>query len=93
VVDLDSTTQSVGQKYFKDSTALRQGITLGLQDFMESRKAILMASGTRKAEIIRAALEGPATTQVPASFIRRHPHGVAMLDEGAAAMLNQESRS
>lgn len=93
VVDLDSTTQSVGQKYFKESTALRQGITLGLQDFMESRKAILMASGTRKAEIIRAALEGPATTQIPASVIRRHPHGVAMLDEGAAAMLNQESRS
>ena len=92
-VDLDSTTQSVGQKYFRESTTLRRGITLGLQDFLESRKAILMASGVRKAEIIRAALEGPVTTQVPASLVRRHAHGIAMLDEGAAGLLGSTLRS
>jgi glucosamine-6-phosphate isomerase len=92
-VDLDSTTQSVGQKYFRESTTLRKGITLGLQDFLESRKAILMASGVRKADIIRTALEGPVTTQVPASLIRRHAHGVAMLDEGAAGFLEGQLRS
>ena len=31
VIDLDETTRSVGQKYFRQSTLLQQGITLGLR--------------------------------------------------------------
>ena len=87
VVDLDSTTQTVGQKYFAQATALRQGITLGLKHFLESGRAVLMAGGMKKAEVIRQALEGPVTPSMPASIIRRHPNGVAMLDKEAASRL------
>lgn len=87
VVDLDETTQSVGQKYFKESTKLLKGITLGLQHLLESRKVIVMASGGKKAGIMQKALEGPVTTAVPASIIRQHPHGFTMLDQDAAALL------
>lgn len=92
VVDLDSTTRSVGQKYFRQSTKLGKGITLGLKHFLESRKAILLASGSRKAEVIRAALEGPIAEEMPASAIRRHPYGIAMLDEAAAGLLHPATR-
>ncbi len=87
IVDLDSITQSVGQKYFTETTTLRQGITLGLKHFLESRKAVLLASGKKKAEVIRQALEGPVTTRMPASIIRQHVNGVAMLDQDAASLL------
>ncbi|HEX8038101.1 MAG TPA: glucosamine-6-phosphate deaminase [Chryseosolibacter sp.] len=87
VVDLDSTTQSVGQKYFAQATTLRQGITLGLKHFLESGRAVLMAGGKKKAEVIREALEGPVTPRMPASIIRRHPNGIAILDQEAASGL------
>jgi galactosamine-6-phosphate isomerase len=88
VVDLDTTTQSVGQKYFRQSTKLLQGITLGLKHFLESRRGILMASGIRKAKVISRALKGPVTAHMPASAIQKHPNGVAMLDAEAAGMLD-----
>jgi 6-phosphogluconolactonase/glucosamine-6-phosphate isomerase/deaminase len=34
VVDLDNTTKSVGQKYFRQTTTLSQGITLGLKHLL-----------------------------------------------------------
>ena len=87
VVELDGTTRSVGQKYFRQSTKLHQGITLGLTHFLESRRGILMAGGIRKAEVIRKALKGPVTDRVPASCIQKHPNGIAMLDAEAAGRL------
>lgn len=87
VADLDSTTRSVGQKYFSQSTELRQGITLGLKHFLESRRAILLASGAKKAEVIRIALTAPVNPEMPASLIRLHPQGLAMLDADAASLL------
>ncbi len=87
VTDLDATTGSVGQKYFKGPTDLQQGITLGLRHLLESRTALLMASGVKKAAIIARALEDPVTTEVPASIIRKHRNGVTLVDEEAATML------
>jgi glucosamine-6-phosphate isomerase len=90
VVDLDTTTQSVGQKYFKQSTKLLHGITLGLQHFLESRKAIMMASGRKKAEVMRKALEEPVSRDMPASIIRNHKQGIVYLDEEAATLLTSK---
>lgn len=89
VISLDETTQRVGQKYFTESTTLQKGITLGLQHLLDSRNTILIASGTKKAEIIRKALEGPVTTQVPASVMRKHESGLVMLDRDAASQLQK----
>lgn len=87
VIDLDETTRSVGQKYFRQATLLQQGITLGLRHLLESRKALMVASGKKKADIIRRALQEPITTDVPASIIRKHPNGDTMLDKDAASAL------
>lgn len=87
VADLDETTRSVGQKYFRETTVLQKGITLGLRHLLQSRRAFVMAGGTRKAGIIRQALEGKITTEVPASIIRKHPNGVTLLDSEAGSML------
>lgn len=88
VIELDETTRSVGQKYFKQPTQLQKGITLGLRHLLESRKVLMMASGNKKAEIMRKALEGAITTDVPASVVRRHTSGMAMLDREAAGSLD-----
>ena len=36
VIDLDNATQSVGQKYFKNPTKLKKGITLGLNNLLQT---------------------------------------------------------
>lgn len=87
VVELDATTQVVGQKYFNQSTQLKYGITLGLHHFLNSRTALMVASGKKKADVMKRALEGPITMDVPASMIRKHRGGVVMLDEEAASLL------
>ena len=87
VVELDATTQTVGQKYFSQTAKLKHGITLGLVHFLNSRKALMLASGRKKAEVMRRALEGPISTDVPASIIKKHQRGIVMLDEEAASSL------
>jgi len=87
VIDLDDVTQSIGQKYFSEPTVVKKGITLGLNQFLQSRKAILMANGLKKASVIRKALEEEIVADMPASIIRMHANGWVMIDEEAASSL------
>jgi glucosamine-6-phosphate isomerase len=91
VVELDEITRAVGQKYFQQSTPLKNGITLGLRYFMEAKKVALLASGQKKADIIHNALEVDSDGAIPASIIRRHSNGLVLIDEDAASLLTQRN--
>ncbi|MBK8565757.1 MAG: glucosamine-6-phosphate deaminase [Saprospiraceae bacterium] len=84
---LEGITLEVGQKYFKEATELKYGITLGLRHLMEAKQVLMLANGQKKADIMRQALEGEIGNAVPASIIRTHPNSVVLLDEGAAGGL------
>lgn len=87
VVPLEESTRKSGQKYFSEAMDLKDGITLGLKHFMESRSVIMMANGIKKADIILQALELPLPSGVPASIIRKHANGTVLLDKEAASFL------
>jgi glucosamine-6-phosphate isomerase len=90
VIELDETTKAVGQKkYFDKPVTIGQGITLGLQNFLEARFAIMIANGTKKAEIIKKAIEEPISTNIPATLMRMHKNSLLMVDEEAASLLNK----
>lgn len=89
VINLDETTITVGQKYFKDAVILKQGITLGLQHLMNSKKAIVIANGNKKAAVIKQAVNGPVSSLFPASIIQEHENGYVMIDEDAATLINK----
>ncbi len=80
VIQLDKTTQTVGQKYFQSEQTLNEGITLGLKHVMESQHVILMAKGTKKRDIIHLALDGDVTEAVPASILQNHTNSEVMVD-------------
>jgi glucosamine-6-phosphate deaminase len=63
------------------------GITLGIKNIMQSRRIVLAANGSRKARIINTALNGPITTDVPASVLQLHPACEVVLDPAAAEFL------
>jgi len=63
-------------------------ISMGIGTIMEARQILLLANGAGKAEIIRRALTGPVTPDVPASLLQTHPNVVCMLDKPAASLLD-----
>jgi 6-phosphogluconolactonase/glucosamine-6-phosphate isomerase/deaminase len=88
VIELDDKTQSVGQKYFKEAVALKQGITLGLNHLMESETVILIANGFKKADIIQMTIQNKISNKIPATIIREHPNSFLMIDREAAAKIS-----
>ncbi|GAB2600719.1 glucosamine-6-phosphate deaminase [Spirosoma areae] len=87
VVELAESTKTVGQKYFTQETTLAQGITLGLRHLTEAREVILLVSGAKKASMLRQALTGPITEEVPASILQTHANGQIWVDEGAGSLV------
>ncbi len=65
----------------------KTGYTLGLGTVLEARALLLLATGESKARILRRALAGPMTENVPASLLRRHARLVVIADEAAASLL------
>ena len=50
---------------------------------MRSRKIIFAVSGKDKAAILKKALYGPVTPEVPASILQFHPDVIVIADEEA----------
>ena len=92
IINLAEMTLNVGQKYFDVPTTLHQGITLGLKHFLESKTAILMADGIKKAPIIQKTLEGKIDNKVPSTIIRKHRNAIVMLDQEAYQKVSEESQ-
>jgi 6-phosphogluconolactonase/Glucosamine-6-phosphate isomerase/deaminase len=87
VAQLDETTLTVGQKYFDSPTRLQEGITLGLKHLLNARKAILIANGKKKAEVIRSAVRETVSNHLPATIMQTHSNGFIMVDKEAASLL------
>lgn len=64
------------------------GVTLGIKNIMRARKIMLVAKGAHKAAVVKAMLEGPVTTAVPASVLQLHPACEFLLDSTAASRLS-----
>ena len=64
-------------------------ITMGVGTIMESRRCLMLAAGADKAEIVQRMVEGPITSEVPATVLQMHPRASAVLDEGSAANLKR----
>ncbi len=69
----------------------RLAMTMGIATILDARKIILLATGSGKAEAVQKMVEGPLSSMCPASALQLHQHVSILLDEKAAAKLqNQE---
>ncbi len=77
-------------RYFSDAEEVPPlAVTMGVGTIVRARRCMLLASGSHKADAVRAALEGPVTASVPASALQMHPNTVGILDREAAAGLEK----
>ncbi|MBX9244054.1 glucosamine-6-phosphate deaminase [Actinotalea ferrariae] len=67
----------------------RHCLTQGLGTILEARHVVLLASGRAKAEAVHQMVEGPVSAMWPASVLQLHPHVTVLVDEAAAARLQQ----
>ena len=63
-------------------------ISLTIPVFRRARRLSVHVPGARKAEAIRAALEGEIGPECPASILRVHPHATLYIDGDAATRLS-----
>ena len=86
IVKISETAKKNKLSYFNTIAEVPEyGITLGLKSIMMARRILLLAKGEKKSEIIKKALFGPISPQVPASVLQLHRHLTVILDASAAA--------
>ncbi len=84
IVDLDETTKSVGQKYFKNKTPLVSGITMGMLHIKHSHMVILCVNGKKKAQIVSQLFNNEPSEMLPASYLKTLSNAALFLDREAA---------
>lgn len=88
LVTLDQRTRiDAASDFFGEENVPRKAITMGVGSIMKARKVYMMAWGEGKAGVIKKAVEGPITDQVPSSFLQKHNDCLVVLDEAAPSEL------
>lgn len=66
-----------------------RAITMGIRTIMESRTVYLLAWGQHKAGVVKEAVEGVITPNLPASYLQNHTNVRFFIDEAAAEELTR----
>ncbi len=88
VVELTESTINANKRYFdKVEDVPTHAVSMGIGSIMKGKKMILMAYGEAKAEAIKGMIDGPVTTDMPASALQNHQDVVVIIDDAAASKL------
>ncbi|WP_430973978.1 glucosamine-6-phosphate deaminase [Sunxiuqinia rutila] len=86
LVKLDSVTIADAVKDFGNEEAVpHRAITMGVDTILGAREIILAGWGKLKSPVLKAMIEGPVTSSLPASFLQLHSKVSVYLDEPATA--------
>ena len=85
VVKLTENTIEVNSRFFDSLEEVpKTAITMGMGSILRARKIILLASGEKKAPVIKRLLnDNKVTTMFPVSFLLLHPDVTIIVDEEA----------
>ena len=89
LVTLDAVTRAVSSKYFDKECAVEYGVTIGALELKKAQKLILIATGIRKAEIVKKTLNDGIDTAVPASLMMDHLDVTFFADEAALTHMSK----
>jgi glucosamine-6-phosphate deaminase len=66
-------------------------ITVGIGTILETRRIVLLATGTSKADAIAKSIEGPVSASVTASALQLHRDVTYIVDQEAGSQLTQKA--
>ena len=96
IVNLDEACrrQQFGEGWFKSLQDVpTRAISMSVKQIMKSGYIICTVPERRKAQAVKACLEGEISPMFPASILRRHPHCFLVLDREAASELSPSTLS
>lgn len=90
LVKLDAITRRDAAADFmgKENVPYR-AITMGISSIMKARAIYLLAWGQHKALVLKEAVEGEISSNIPATFLQKHPNVKVLVDKGAAEELTR----
>ena len=86
-VVLAESTRRDNARYFGAEPVPRTAITQGLATILESRRILVIVSGSSKAAAVAAVIEGAVSAAWPGSVLQLHEHVDVVLDDAAASRL------
>jgi len=90
LITLDKITRmDAASDFFGEWNVPRKAITMGVESIMSAKRVVLMAWGEGKAPVVKRAVEGEVTTQIPATFLQQHSSARVVLDTAAASELTR----
>ena len=88
IVDLTASTIAANARFFDTPAAVpTQAISMGIASVMSAKKILLMAFGEEKATAVADMVNGPVTTDLPASILQKHADVTIIIDDAAASKL------
>jgi glucosamine-6-phosphate deaminase len=91
IVNLDEACrqQQVGEAWFADiSQVPKRAISMSARQILKAREILAVVPGPRKAQAVKACLEGTVSPMAPASILRTHPNAAVYLDKQSASLLS-----
>jgi glucosamine-6-phosphate deaminase len=91
VVTLDEACrrQQVGEGWFPSLADVpTQAISMSIRQILSARRILCVVPDERKADAVKACLEGPVSPHAPASILQTHPDVTVYLDRASAAKLS-----
>ncbi|MBD1364501.1 glucosamine-6-phosphate deaminase [Mucilaginibacter sp. ZT4R22] len=90
LVSLDELTRSDAAHDFGGKANVpAKAITMGIGTIFKAREIILMAWNAKKADIIKKAVEGDVSAEIPATYLQHSDNVEFILDEDAASSLTR----
>jgi len=90
VVKLAANTRKANSRFFGSlSQVPTHALTMGIQNIMDAKSIILLASGEKKAKAVAQLVEGKKSTACPASALQDHKEVTLIIDKEAASQLTK----
>lgn len=88
-VTLTESTIAANARFFDNADEVpRYAYSMGIGSILKAKQILIVAYGEAKAAAVKDMIQGPVTTDVPASFLQTHPNVTVILDEAAASQLD-----
>lgn len=90
LVELDEACrrQQVAEGWFRSLDDVpKRAITISIPQLLQSREILCIVPDARKARAVKACLQGPVSSNAPASALRVHPNTSIFLDTDSASLL------
>jgi len=95
LVELDEACrrQQVGEGWFAEMSQVpKQAISMSVQQILKGKELMVVVPEARKAQAVKACLEGPISPMAPGSILRTHANTTVYLDRDSAALLSPALR-